>query len=79
MSVDALEAGDETFVKPFVPIKSPPGIDYHCAKCGKPIAHDQWTATVTEAKKLELTVTCHGESVSFLMYLGIGGTLFGDD
>lgn len=54
---------------------SAPSLDYHCAKCDKPIT--DWQARVDpRTTKLILTARCHGEEAEFTFYLGFGGTLF---
>ena len=54
---------------------SPPSLDYHCARCNKPIT--KWEARIDPVTtKLILTARCHGDSAEFTVYLGMGGTLF---
>lgn len=76
MSAAALEAGDTTFVRSVAPKPSPPSLDYHCAKCRKPIT--KWEARIDpKTTKLHLTAKCHGEEAEFVVYLAMGGELFG--
>lgn len=72
---DALEAGDNTFVRP-IPLKpTPPSLDYRCGKCGKPIS--KWAAKIDPVTtKLILTAKCHGLEAELTIYLGMGGVLF---
>jgi hypothetical protein len=55
---------------------TPPSLDYHCAKCKKPITN--WSAVVRQDAKLVLTAKCHGEEAEYVVYLGMSGELFGD-
>lgn len=71
----AMQAGDETFARAVLK-PSPPSLDYHCVKCGKPITN--WSAKIDPVStKLHLTAKCHGETVEFVLHLGMGGKLFG--
>lgn len=72
----AQEAGDATFVRSVVLRPSPPSLDYHCGKCGKPIT--KWEARIDpETTKLHLYAKCHGDRAELVVFLAMGGELFG--
>jgi hypothetical protein len=52
----------------------PPGVNYVCGCCGKPVT--DWSARINPDMKLELVAECCGNRAEILLYLGIGGTLF---
>lgn len=52
------------------------GVDYHCAKCGKPIT--EYDAQITPDGKLHIFGYCHGEEFEIVLWLGIGGEVFGE-
>jgi len=72
----AQEAGDVTFIRSVALKPTPPSIDYRCGKCGKPIT--KWDAVVDPVTtKLHLKASCHGDRAEIVLFLGIGGVLFG--
>lgn len=54
-----------------------PGIAYTCAKCRKPIT--EYDAQITPDGKLHIFGYCHGEEFEIVLWLGIGGEVFGPD
>lgn len=53
------------------------GVDFTCAKCRKPIT--EYDAQITPDGKLYIFGYCHGDEFERVLWLGIGGEVFGPD
>ncbi len=52
-----------------------PGVNFTCGKCRKPIT--EYDAQITPDGKLHIFGYCHSEEFEIVLWLGIGGEVFG--